>query len=79
MSNQLTKLKKLLNDKPVTFSGEVVGVINVTTYMVRPTGGSTGDVRCSSQRQLSLGDRVYVEGVEVKETGPKGSLIFIEV
>lgn len=79
MSNQLTKLKKLLNPKTVTFSGEVVEAINVTTYMVRPTGASAGDVRCTSQRQLSLGDRVYVEGTQVKESGPKGTLIFIEV
>lgn len=79
MSNQLTKLKRILNPKPVTFSGEVVGVLDVRTYMVRPTGGSAGDVRCTSARQLSAGDRVYVEGTTVKESGPKGRLIFIEV
>lgn len=78
--NALQKLKTLINPEVLTFTGEIVSVVGVRSYLVRPLGDQLGGVVCTASISYAVGTRVQCRGSEiVGESQITGSLIFIEV
>lgn len=76
MSNALSRFLDLLPKTP-----EFVGTVQSAdhpNYKVLVVDGS-GLVACTSSTPFNIGDRVYINGNEIKRSAPTGTVTQIEV
>ena len=76
MSNALSRFLNLLPKTP-----EFVGTVQNAdhpNYKVLVVDG-TGLVLCTSSTPFNIGDRVYINGNEIKRSAPTGTVTQIEV